>query len=144
VEGRNHPPPPLEATRAPRGQQQPAAAVWPTAYRGVGAGRGAPWTWSGQRNNAGVPTETYLAFPTTELSGKRALASGRRLSEFSQVSRRARTFSSKTISQRVPFRMREDGSVLARAKKSLKSPVPIAEGTSRRTPASDSFLRSRY
>jgi len=99
VEGRNHPPPPLEATRAPRGQQQPAAAVWPIACRGVGAGRGAPWTWSGQRNNAGVPTKTYLAFPTTELSGKRALASGRRLSEFSQVSRRARTFSSKTIAK---------------------------------------------
>ncbi|KYM99686.1 hypothetical protein ALC62_09602 [Cyphomyrmex costatus] len=101
--GRDHPPPPLEATKASRGpaasssqrrwSRRPFAAGW-------GQEEGYSWTWSGQRNNAGVPTETHPAFPTTGSSGKRALASGRRSSEFSQVSRLARTFSpTKTIAE---------------------------------------------
>ena len=106
MEGRDHPPPPLEATKASRGPARAAASSsqrrWSRRPFAAGWGQeeGYSWTWSDQRNNAGVPTETHPAFPTTGSSGKRALASGRRSSEFSQVSRLARTFSpTKTIAE---------------------------------------------
>jgi len=129
VEGRDHPPLPLEATKASRGPARPAASSsqrrWSRRPFAAGWGQeeGYSWTWSDQRNNAGVPTETHPAFPTTGSSGKRALASGRRSSEFSQVSRLARTFSpTKTIAEGSTPERRVG---LARVDENLKGPVPV-------------------
>lgn len=137
MEGRDHPPPPLEATKASRGpaasssqrrwSRRPFAAGW-------GQEEGYSWTWSGQRNNAGVPTETHPAFPTTGSSGKRALASGRRSSEFSQVSRLARYLLSDENDCK-GFHFGKAGA-LARANENLKGPVSVGRTSiSRGNPA---------
>jgi len=127
VEGQDHPPPPLETTKASRGpaasssqrrwSHRPLAAGW-------GQEEGYSWTWSDQRNNAGVPTETHPAFPTTGLSGKRALASGRRSSEFSQVSESTHTYLLSDENDRRGFYYGKAG-VLARVDENLKGSVSI-------------------
>ncbi|KYN17681.1 hypothetical protein ALC57_10050 [Trachymyrmex cornetzi] len=112
----------------PRPIEQPAAVVSPAVCRGVGAGRGVLLDLvRPKKQRRSIPTETHPAFPTTGSSGKRALASGRRSSEFSQVSRLARTSSpTKTIAEGSTPERRECVG-LARADVNLKGPVPVPE-----------------